>query len=168
MGPLTSIAHRDRVLSYCKVAREEGGEILLGGKAPADAELAKGCYVMPTVVRARPKDRVCQEEVFGPFVTVTTFKDEDEAIGVANDTVYGLGGGLWTNNLSRAHRVARQIITGMVWINCYKRANPGSPFGGVRSSGYGRDLGIESIEEYTTPKSVWVNVDAKLPPYYRR
>src|ERR1700730_17923315 len=168
MGPLTSHAHRDRVLSYCKVAREEGGEILLGGKAPADAELTKGCYVMPTVVRERPKDRVCQEEVFGPFVTVTSFKDEDEAIGVANDTVYGLGGGLWTNNLSRAHRVARQIITGMVWINCYKRANPGSPFGGVRSSGYGRDLGIESIEEYTTPKSVWVNVDAKLPPYYRR
>jgi acyl-CoA reductase-like NAD-dependent aldehyde dehydrogenase len=105
---------------------------------------------MPTVVRARPKDRVCQEEVFGPFVTVTTFKDEDEAVGVANDSVYGLGGGLWTSNLSRAHRVARQIITGMVWINCYKRANPGSPFGGVRSSGYGRDLGIESIEEYTT------------------
>jgi aldehyde dehydrogenase (NAD+) len=168
MGPLTSLAHRDRVLSYCKVAREEGGEILLGGKAPADAELAKGCYVMPTVVRARPKDRVCQEEVFGPFVTVTTFKDEDEAVGVANDTVYGLGGGLWTSNLARAHRVARQIITGMVWINCYKRANPGSPFGGVRSSGYGRDLGIESMEEYTTPKSVWVNVDAKLPPYCRR
>jgi acyl-CoA reductase-like NAD-dependent aldehyde dehydrogenase len=64
--------------------------------------------------------------------------------------------------------VARQIITGMVWINCYKRANPGSPFGGVRSSGYGRDLGIESMEEYTSPKSVWVNVDAKLPPYYQR
>ncbi len=168
MGPLTSLAHRDRVLSYCKVAREEGGEILLGGKVPTDAELAKGCYVMPTVVRARPKDRVCQEEVFGPFVTVTTFKNEDEVIAVANDTVYGLGGGLWTTNLSRAHRVARQIVTGMVWINCYKRANPGSPFGGVRSSGYGRDLGIESMEEYTSPKSVWVNVDAKLPPYYQR
>jgi len=168
MGPLTSPAHRDRVLSYCKVAREEGGEILLGGKAPADAELAKGCYVMPTVVRARPKDRVCQEEVFGPFVTVSTFKDEDEVVALANDTVYGLGGGLWTTNLARAHRVARQIVTGMVWINCYKRANPGSPFGGVRSSGYGRDLGIESIEEYTSPKSVWVNVDAQLPPYYQR
>jgi aldehyde dehydrogenase (NAD+)/betaine-aldehyde dehydrogenase len=90
MGPLTSLAHRDRVLSYCKVAREEGGEILLGGKVPADAELAKGCYVMPTVVRARPKDRVCQEEVFGPFVTVTTFKHEDEVVAIANDTVYGL------------------------------------------------------------------------------
>jgi aldehyde dehydrogenase (NAD+) len=168
MGPLTSTMHRDRVLGYCKVARDEGGEILLGGKPPADAGLAQGCYVLPTVVRARPRDRVCQEEVFGPFVTVTTFKDEDEVMAIANDTVYGLGGGLWTRDLSRAHRVARKMITGMVWINCYKRANPGSPFGGVRSSGYGRDLGIESIEEYTTPKSVWVNVDARIPPYYPR
>src|SRR5260221_8974315 len=164
-GPRTSREQRGCVVSYCMAAGGEGVEILLGGKAPSDAELAKGCYVMPTVVRARPKDRVCQEEVFGPFVTVTTFKHEDEVIAVANDTVYGLGGGLWTTNLSRAHRVARQIITGMVWINCYKRANPGSPFGGVRSSGYGRDLGIESIEEYTSPKSMWVNGDAKLPAY---
>lgn len=168
MGPLTSTMHRDRVLAYCQVARNEGGEILIGGKAPADPELARGCYVMPTVVRARPTDRVCQEEVFGPFVTITTFKDEDEVIAIANDTVYGLGGGLWTSNLSRAHRVARRIISGMVWVNCYKRANPGSPFGGVRGSGYGRDLGIESIEEYTSPKSVWINVDARIPPYYPR
>lgn len=168
MGPLTSTMHRDRVLSYCKVAREEGGEILLGGKPPADPALARGCYVMPTVVRARPKDRVCQEEVFGPFVTVTTFKDEEEVVAIANDTVYGLGGGLWTRDLSRAHRTARAMISGMVWINCYKRANPGSPFGGVRNSGYGRDMGFEAMAEYTTPKSIWVNVDAKLPPYYRR
>jgi acyl-CoA reductase-like NAD-dependent aldehyde dehydrogenase len=168
MGPLTSTMHRDRVLGYCKVAREEGGEILLGGKPPADPELARGCYVLPTVVRARPRDRVCQEEVFGPFVTVTTFRDEDEVMAIANGTVYGLGGGLWTRDLARAHRVARRMVSGMVWINCYKRANPGSPFGGVRSSGYGRDLGIESIEEYTTPKSVWVNVEAKIPPYYPR
>ena len=93
IGPLTSLAHRDHVLSYCKVAREEGGEILLGGKAPPMRSWQRS-YVMPTVVRARPKDRVCQEEVFGPFVTVTTFKHEDEVIAVANDTVYGLGGGL--------------------------------------------------------------------------
>jgi len=168
MGPLTSMMHRDRVLSYCKIARDEGGEILLGGKAPAGAQFERGCYVMPTVVRARPADRVCQEEVFGPFVTVTTFKDENEVIEIANNTVYGLGGGLWTRDLSRAHRVARSMISGMVWINCYKRANPGSPFGGVRGSGYGRDMGFEAITDYTSAKSIWVNVDANLPPFYRR
>lgn len=120
MGPLTSTTHRDRVLSYCKVAREEGGEVLIGGRAPAEAVFARGCYVMPTVVRAQPHDRVCQKEVFGPFVTVTTFKDEEEA------------------------------------------------FGSVRGSGYGRDMGFEAMRDYTTAKSVWVNVEARIPPYYRR
>jgi aldehyde dehydrogenase (NAD+) len=168
MGPLTSTMHRDRVLDYCRIAKEEGAEILLGGKASIDPVLARGCYVMPTVVRARPIDRVCQEEVFGPFVSVTTFKDEEEVIAIANDTVYGLGGGLWTSNLQRAHRVANRTISGMVWINCYKRANPGSPFGGVRNSGYGRDMGFEAMHEYATPKSVWVNVEATIPPFYQR
>jgi acyl-CoA reductase-like NAD-dependent aldehyde dehydrogenase len=168
MGPLTSAQHRDRVLGYCKIAKEQGGEIILGGKAPEDSLLSRGCYVMPTVVRARPADRVCQEEVFGPFVAVSTFKDDDEVIEIANSTRYGLGGGLWTNNLQRAHLIARHMITGMVWINCYKRFNPGSPFGGVRGSGYGRDMGFEAMVEYTTPKSVWVNVDAKIPPFYAR
>ena len=168
MGPLTSAMHRDRVLSYCKIARDEGGEILLGGKAPAGTQFERGCYVMPTVVRARPADRVCQEEVFGPFVTVTTFSDENEVIEIANNTAYGLGGGLWTRDLSRAHRVARSMVSGMVWINCYKRANPGSPFGGVRGSGYGRDMGFEAITDYTSAKSIWVNVDANLPAFYRR
>src|SRR5579885_898594 len=168
MGPLTSMMHRDRVLNYCRVAREEGGEVLIGGAAPSDPALAGGCYVMPTVVRARPRDRVCQEEVFGPFVTVTTFKDEEEVLAIANDTVYGLGGGLWTRDLQRAHRIANRLITGMVWINCYKRVNPGSPFGGVRGSGYGRDMGFEAMLDYTTPKSVWVNVEAQIAPFYRR
>jgi acyl-CoA reductase-like NAD-dependent aldehyde dehydrogenase len=168
MGPLTSKVHRDRVLSYCEIAREQGGEILLGGKPPADPALRNGCYLMPTVVRAKPTDRVCQEEVFGPFVAVTAFKDEAEVIAIANGTPYGLGGGLWTSNLQRAHRVARAMISGMVWVNCYKRANPGSPFGGVRGSGYGREMGFEAMREYTTPKSVWINVDANIPPFYKR
>ena len=168
MGPLTSKLHRDRVLNYCEIARAQGGEILLGGKPPADPALQRGCYLMPTVVRAKSTDRVCQEEVFGPFVAVTTFKDEAEVIAIANGTPYGLGGGLWTSNLQRAHRVARAMISGMVWVNCYKRANPGSPFGGVRGSGYGREMGFEAMREYTTPKSVWINVDANIPPFYKR
>jgi betaine-aldehyde dehydrogenase len=168
MGPLTSQLHRDRVLSYVNVAREQGGEVLSGGKSP-DGELSKGCYVEPTIVRARsPSDRIAQEEVFGPFVTVLTFKTDDEALAIANGTDYGLGSGLWTMNLPRAHRFAREIDAGMVWINSYKRVNPGSPFGGTGLSGYGREMGFDAMREYTQVKSVWVNVDAQIPPWYPR
>jgi acyl-CoA reductase-like NAD-dependent aldehyde dehydrogenase len=151
-----------------KVARDQGGEILTGGKPPEDPRLAVGCYVEPTVVRARPGDRVSREEVFGPFVTVTTFRDEAEVVALANGVDYGLGGGLWTRDLGRAHRVAGALQAGMVWINSYKRVNPGSPFGGVRNSGYGREMGFEAMREYTEAKSVWVNFDAKLPAWYPR
>jgi len=169
MGPLTSAQHRDRVLSYVGVAREQGGEVLAGGKGPADAALAKGCYVEPTVVRARDfRDRIAQEEVFGPFVTVLTFKDDQEALTIANGTDYGLGSGLWTTHLARAHRIARDLHAGMVWINSYKRVNPGSPFGGVGQSGYGREMGFDAMREYTQVKSVWVNVDAQIPAWYSR
>ena len=98
MGPLTSPMHRDRVLAYVKVAEDQGGTVLTGGTAPTDPALANGCYVRPTVVRADPDDRVCQEEVFGPFVTVSTFSDERELMDIVNGTAYGLGGGLWTND----------------------------------------------------------------------
>src|SRR5690606_21203456 len=168
MGPLTSPEHRDRVLSYVKVARDEGGEVLLGGTAPADPELGGGCYVLPTVVRADPDSRVCRVEVFGPFVTVSTFSSDDEALELANSTEYGLGGGLWTRDIARAHRMAAAFRTGMVWINCYKRVDPGSPFGGVRSSAYGREMGVAATERYTEARSVWVNVDARIPPWYPR
>ena len=166
MGPLTSPEHRDRVLNYVKVAVDEGGEILTGGGVPDGPEFAFGCYVQPTVVRANPEDRVCREEVFGPFVTVNTFASEDEAIAIANDVEYGLGGGLWTEDLNRAHRVAGALRTGMVWVNCYKRVNPGSPFGGVGASGYGREMGFEAMHEYTEAKSVWINVSGGQPIWY--
>jgi acyl-CoA reductase-like NAD-dependent aldehyde dehydrogenase len=166
MGPLTSRLHQERVISYCQVAQQQGGEILTGGRIPAGLE--RGCFVEPTVVRAKPTDRVCLEEVFGPFVSVSTFRSDEEVIALANSTEYGLGGGLWTNNLQRAHKIARAMRSGMVWINCYKRVNPGSPFGGVGKSGYGREMGFEAMHDYTEAKSVWVNVDAQLPPFYKR
>jgi aldehyde dehydrogenase (NAD+) len=168
MGPLTSPEHRERVLGYVKVAVDEGAEVLTGGRAPGDPALAKGCYVEPTVVRARPEMRVNQEEVFGPFVTVATFRDDQEAVAIANSTSYGLGGGLWTRDLRRAHRVADSLRSGMVWVNSYKRVHPGSPFGGVGESGYGREMGFEAMHGYTDPKSIWVDVDATLPPFYQR
>jgi len=168
MGPLTSRVHRDRVLAYVDVAKREDGEVLTGGKAPDREDLAAGCYVEPTIVRAKPSDRVSREEVFGPFVTVTTFANDDEALAIANSTEYGLGSGLWTRDLARAHRTAREIRAGMVWINSYKRVNPGSPFGGVGQSGYGREMGFEAMHDYTDAKSVWVNVDAKISPHFAR
>lgn len=168
MGPLTSALHRDRVLSFVDIAREQGGCILTGGKAPAAPELANGYYVEPTVVEAKPTDRVAQEEVFGPFVTVLRFSTEEEALAIANGTEYGLGSGLWTRDLQRAHRMAERIHAGMCWINCYKRVSPGSPFGGLGQSGYGREMGFEAIHDYTEARSVWVNVDAKIPPHFKR
>lgn len=168
MGPLTSALHRDRVLSFVDIAREQGGRILTGGKAPASPELANGYYVEPTIVEARPTDRVAQEEVFGPFVTVLRFSTEEEALAIANGTEYGLGSGLWTRDLQRAHRMAERIHAGMCWINCYKRVSPGSPFGGLGQSGYGREMGFEAIHDYTEARSVWVNVDAKIAPHFKR
>ncbi|HET6686873.1 MAG TPA: aldehyde dehydrogenase family protein [Jiangellaceae bacterium] len=168
MGPLTSPQHRDRVLSYVKVAVDEGGEILTGGEAPEATALAHGCYVRPTIVRAQPGSRVASEEVFGPFMTVHTFGSDEQALELANGVDYALGAGLWTRDLSRAHRIARDLRAGMVWVNAYKRVNPGSPFGGMGASGYGREMGFEAMHEYTEAKAVWINVDAQLPPFYPR
>lgn len=168
MGPLTSAGHRDRVLNYIDVARQEGSTILTGGHRSKDPALRAGYYVEPTIVTAKHTDRVCQEEVFGPFVSVTRFKDEQEVLEIANSTQYGLGGGLWTSNLQRAHRVAGAIHSGMVWVNSYKKVSPASPFGGVGQSGYGREMGFDAIEGYTETKSTWINVDAKVEPFYKR
>lgn len=167
MGPVASRPHQQRVLDLCKIAGQEG-EIVYGGKAPDREDLRNGFFVEPTMARAMAGDTVFQEEVFGPFVSVTTFKDEAEALRLANATRYGLGSGLWTDNLQRAHRVSREIRAGMVWINCYKMSTPGSPFGGVGESGYGRDLGFEAMQEYTSAKSYWVNYDHPLPDFYPR
>ncbi|OAE55733.1 betaine-aldehyde dehydrogenase [Achromobacter insolitus] len=167
MGPLTSAQHRDKVLSYVGIAAEQGARLLAGGKAPG-GELSAGYYVAPTIVEARPQDRVAQEEVFGPFVTVLRFGSDEEALAIANATDYGLGSGLWTRDLARAHKLAGAIQAGMCWINCYKRVNPGSPFGGVGQSGYGREMGFEAMHDYTEARSVWVNVDAAVPPHFKR
>lgn len=165
MGPLTSRLHQQRVLDFVRVARDEGCTVLCGGRQPTELG---GCFVEPTIVRAEPSHRVAQEEVFGPFATVLTFRTDEEALEIANGTAYGLGAGLWTQDIARAHRFARRIHAGMVWINCYKRVHPASPFGGVGQSGYGREMGFEAMREYTQPKSVWVNVDAAIPPFYKR
>src|SRR5438309_2214019 len=141
-------------------AKGEGAEILYGGRRPDTPETSRGYYVLPTLVRAEdPAMRICQEEVFGPFITVTPFAKEDEALAIANGVPYGLGAGLWTQNLRRAHGLAAQLRAGLVWINSYNLVAPASPFGGMKMSGMGRERGFETIREYTQVKSVWVGYD---------
>lgn len=160
MGPLTSKDHQKRVLEYVDVAKDEGAEILYGGRMPGTEETARGYYVMPTLVRADdPKMRVCQEEIFGPFITITPFTEEASAVAMANGVPYGLGAGFWTRDLGRAHRLASQLKAGMVWVNSYKLVDPASPFGGMKMSGIGREMGFETMREYTQVKSVWIGYD---------
>ena len=167
MGPLTSKVHYDRVMHHVETVNSGGGTVLLGGKNPGGA-LAKGFFIEPTLVSVPLSHPASREEVFGPFVSVCRFKSDEEALSIANDTQYGLGAGLWTRDLARAHRMAKALKAGMVWINSYKRVHPASPFGGTGESGYGREMGFEAMREYTQPKSVWVNVDAAIPPFYQR
>src|SRR5437763_902114 len=160
LGPLTSKDHQKKVLGYVDVAKGEGAQILFGGRVPGTPETARGYYMQPTLVRAdNPKMRVCQEEVFGPFITITPFIDDQAAVDMANGVPYGLGAGFWTRDLRRAHRIAAQLKAGMVWVNSYKLVDPASPFGGSKMSGMGREFGFETMREYTQVKSVWIGYD---------
>ncbi|AFT86036.1 betaine-aldehyde dehydrogenase [Paraburkholderia phenoliruptrix BR3459a] len=167
IGPPTSLQHLEHATAYVDVAREQRGRVLTGGTAQ-DASLADGYYVRPTAVEAKTaQDRIAQEDVFGPLVTVLRFGTDDEALQIANGTDYGRGRGLWTRDLSRAHCTAAHIHAGMWWIDCYKRVNPGGPFSGVGQSGSGPEMGHEAMHDYTEARSVWVNVDGNGPPHFK-
>jgi betaine-aldehyde dehydrogenase len=153
IGPLVSAGQRDRVLDYIRSGIEEGAELLLGGIEPP-AGLPLGYYVRPTVFgRVTKEMRIAREEIFGPVLSIMTYRDEDEAIEIANDTVYGLAGGVWSANSERAERVARKLQTGQVDING-GRFNPLAPFGGYRQSGNSRELGRYGLEAFLQTKSV--------------
>src|SRR5262249_22234682 len=134
------------------------GRILCGGSvAEVGGRCAGGCFVEPTVIVDLPMDcRVNQEEIFGPVVTVTPFANEDEAVRLANGTAFGLSASLWTRDLARAHRVAERLETGTVWVNCWLLRDLRTPFGGVKSSGVGREGGDEALHFFTEPKTVCV------------
>jgi acyl-CoA reductase-like NAD-dependent aldehyde dehydrogenase len=160
MGPLVSQEQLERVTRYMSLGSEEGARALSGGERVASGELAKGYFVEPTVfANVRNDMRIAQEEIFGPVVSVIPFKDVEDVIRQGNAVSYGLGAGIWTNNLQKAHKVAAALKAGSVWINIYNANDPAMPFGGYKQSGIGREMGFEAIQLYTEVKSVWVNLE---------
>lgn len=158
MGAVVSKTHYDKVLSYVELAREEGGTILCGGHAVQPEGYEDGYYIAPTVVEGLAFDcRTNQEEVFGPFVSITPFDTEEEVLGMANSTEYGLSATLWTENLSRAHRMARELESGIVWINTWLLRDLRTPFGGVKHSGVGREGGFDALDFFTEAKNVCIS-----------
>ncbi|MEM9685504.1 MAG: aldehyde dehydrogenase [Bacteroidota bacterium] len=158
VGAVVSKAHQEKILSYIQLAREEGGIILTGGKAvQLEGRCKNGWFVAPTVIEGLSYDcRTNQEEIFGPVVTLTPFKKEEEVLHYANGTPYGLSATLWTQNVSRTHRIASKLEVGIVWVNCWLLRDLRTPFGGVKASGVGREGGWEAMQFFTTPKNVCI------------
>jgi betaine-aldehyde dehydrogenase len=155
MGPLVTAAHRERVLGYIERGRAEGATLVTGGVCPDDP----GCYLKPTIFTdAKPEMTIVREEIFGPVVTVMPFGDEDDAVAMANDSVYGLSGSIWTRDIGRALRVARAFETGNLSINSGSSVHLEAPFGGVKRSGLGRELGLQALDHYTEWKTVYIDV----------
>jgi aldehyde dehydrogenase len=160
IGPQVSAAQLEKVSGYVDIGRAEGAEVLIGGQRPdVGEELAGGYYYEPTALKGTNDMRVFQEEIFGPVVAVTTFKDEAEALAIANDTMYGLGAGVWTRDISRAFRMGRGIKAGRVWTNCYHLYPANAAFGGYKASGVGRENHKMMLDHYTQTKNLLVSYD---------
>jgi acyl-CoA reductase-like NAD-dependent aldehyde dehydrogenase len=157
LGSLVSRDQMDKVLGYVKTGASEGATVVAGGeRQPVNG---KGWFVQPTVLDGVDnRMRVAQEEIFGPVLAVIPFDGVDDAVAKGNDILYGLAAGVWTRDIAKGHAVAKRLQAGTVWVNAYNFYDAGIPFGGVKASGFGRDLGPDSLREYTQTKSVWVSI----------
>jgi aminomuconate-semialdehyde/2-hydroxymuconate-6-semialdehyde dehydrogenase len=155
LGPLVSTEHLDKVMSYIQLGHREGAKLLTGGERVTTSVLGAGNYVAPTVFADVDNSwRIAREEIFGPVQVIAPFDDVDEAIALANDSRYGLAGQIWTSNLDAAHKVARGVRTGTMWVNCFYIRDLRAPFGGMKDSGVGREGGLHSEEFFTEAKTV--------------
>ena len=157
IGPLVSAQQMERVSGYLAIGQKEGARALAGGAPLTEGALSKGYFVPPTVfANVRDDMRIAQEEIFGPVISAIPFTDTGELIKRANATTFGLGSGVWTRDVSKAHHLAKSIRAGSVWVNCYQTMDPAVPFGGYKMSGYGRESGKQHLEEYLNVKAVWI------------
>jgi aldehyde dehydrogenase (NAD+) len=163
MGPQVSEEQLNKIKSYVGIAREEGATVFTGGESPQlDPQFQNGYFFQPTIFSdVNNSMRVAQEEIFGPVTSVISFDNDEDLIRQANETIYGLSAGIWTRDITRAHRFAKAVKAGVVWINTYNMFNAASPFGGYKQSGYGREMGRHALELYTQVKSVWVDLSGK-------
>lgn len=167
MGAQASTSQQRKILSYLQIGKEEGAEVLIGGEANhLEGELAGGNYIQPTVFKGTNDMRIFQEEIFGPVLSVTTFKDFDEAIQIANDTMYGLGAGVWSRSGDLAYRAGRAIQAGRVWTNTYHQYVAGATFGGYKQSGIGRETHKVVLEHYQQTKCLLVSYDRKAQGFF--
>jgi aldehyde dehydrogenase (NAD+) len=169
VGPVVSERQMQSVLDYIEIGKEEGAVLACGGERATEGDLAQGCFVKPTVFTGVTNDmRIAQEEIFGPVLCVMAYESEDEAIAIANDSIFGLGGGVWSKDIDHAKQVAARMRTGTVWINDWHLLSERMPFGGYKQSGIGREFGEEGLNEYTEVKSLHVD-DARTrdkKPWY--
>ena len=170
VGPITTRPQYDKVLDYIRIAKAEGAVCRLGGAPAQRPECGSGWFVEPTIFTGvKPEMRIAQEEVFGPVLSIIPFDTEDDAVGIANGTVYGLAAGVWTKSIRRALSMSERLEAGTVWVNTYRAVSYMSPFGGYKRSGIGRESGIDAIREYLQTKSVWIDIARNAPnPFVMR